>query len=448
MRSMKEIVPCQNSQSLLLVPPIFPHYIVYINDLQYQSYILGMKSFYLIFELSSRNRKHLLSVLNDCIQYRHFKGLVFLIDKNEILFDRLFFLRNLILKLVQNGKYTSIWGLPYCTEQTILGMQDYSKYAPYFIAKEGEYFSKYTPTYQQDSSLLLKCKECFNVDHCDGLGSRSENHHIQGYRTSHTYRKRGRDILFKTHNKEMQKLYDSFSHHVDGSDLRYADRYLYFVTNVDFGSSYSFTDRFVYHCDYIPMYEYQEELRFLEIHVTNRKIIPMLRTLADEEEVCRLAYSKAVNEKVSRESFYMNPNGEYNYYLLKFFHIDLNLNFPNRFLGLGVDFHNAEIKAYKVYLMLPVHVLVNMFPQYLEKINVDLSILHEKEHFYILRLDKDKKKISERIDIVYNDKDRQALKKYLPYTDDILDILHVFALAFEFESMEITKMNIYYKNRF
>ena len=423
-------------------------FINYINNIQYHTNLNGIQNFYLIFELSKKNRKHLLDIVNDCIENRHFLGLIFVIEKNEVLFDRLFFLQSLVLKIVQHGKNTGIWGVPYCVQQTILGAYYFSKFAPNFIQEEGKNFSKYIPTFQKESSLLLGCVECFDVYKCDGLGILSGNYSQKGYRTSHEYRKRGRDALFKTDNDEMQKIYDSFSNHIDNSSLRYADRYFYFVDNLDYGSSYSFSDRFVYHCDYIPRHEYTQEFNFLETHTSNKKIIPYLRTLADKDEMCRLAYSKAIKKKVSRESFYINPNGEHNYYLLKFFDIDLSFDFPNKFLGLGIDFHNAEIKSYKIYLMVPVHKLIEMFPLNLKKTDIDLLTLHEKEHFYIIRLDENKKKIAERIDIVYNDKDRVSLKKYLPYSENVLDTLHILALAFEFESIDIKKINVYYRNRF
>ena len=445
---MKKNLPYKNADKhTLLTPSVYPH-IVYINDEQYQSYLRGTKQFYLILELSKENRKHLIDIVKECIEHVHFQGLVFLIDKNEILFDRLFFLQDLVLKFVKHGKYTGIWGVPHCVQQTILGSYYFSRLADKLIPEESKHFSKYLPTFQKDSSLLLECKGCFDANKCDGLGRRRENHYKKMYRTSHTFRKLGRDKLFKTDNNEMQKLYDSFSTHIDNSSLRYADRYFYFVDNLDYGSSYSFSDRFVYHCDFIPRHEYREEFSFLETHVTNKKILPDLRSLADKDAICRLAYSKAIKDNVSRESFYINPYDGGNYYLLNFFGIEIRCDFPHRFLGVGIDFYNGEVKAYKVYYMIPTEVLVEHFPLYLKKIDVDLTTLHEKEHFYIVRVDENKEKISERIDIVYNDQDRLALQKYLPYSERVLDALHIFTLAFEFESMDIKKMNIYYRNRF
>jgi hypothetical protein len=423
----------------------------YINNKQYIRHLNSKIYFYLIFELSKKNRKFLLKVIQDCLENVYFCGIIFIIDKNEILFDRLFFLRDIVLKLFQNGKKAGIWGIPYCVEQLIFGSYTFSQLSSRLIPEEGTTYCKYIPNCQFNSSLLLSCSQCIAFDKCDGLGRLADNHSMWGYRTSQEYRKRGRDKLFGTENIELQKMYHDFCAYIDSSDLTYADRYLYFVKNIDFGSLYSFSNRFVYHCDFLPPYEYNKELAFLDIYVQNKSFLSIIDELAKKGEIGRIAYSKADKSKISRESFYIIPNNEYNMYLLKYFNIDFDAKFPNKFYGVGVDFYNGQIKSYKVYFMVSSEILLKMHPSYLSKIDIDLMNLESKEHYYIVRLDAKKKQVSERIDLVYNEKNRLLFQSYfenLPFSDIELNKLHIFSFAFEFEGLDIKKINMYYRNKF
>jgi len=430
---------------------VCPIYSFYLNESQYYKSLNSEKSFYLILELTKKNRKYLLRIVKECISHKNFHGIIFLIDKNEILFERLFFLKDISIKLFNNNKKVGIHGLPYCVLQYIFGSDYFSRYFPDFISEDNQYYSKYIPIFQQNSSLLLKCAECIASTYCDGLGSRIENHYIWSYRTSHTYRALGRDILFQTDNAEMQNMYDSFCTYIDNSDLTYADRYLYFTKNIDLGSAYSFSDRFVYHCDFPPKNEYKKELNFLSTYIENRTFLPIIETLLNRDEVCRIAYSKANKDNISRESFYINPNGENNYYLLNYFNIKLDISFPNKFLGVGIDYYNGKIKSYKIYFVVSSEILMQIHPEYFNKIDIELFSLQKKEHYYIIRLDADKKMVSERIDLIYNDKDSIYFQKYLkklPFSDSSIASLFIFAFAFEFESNQLNKINIYYRNKF
>ena len=432
-----------------LKPPSL--YAVYIDAIQYQKWLEDKREFYLIFELSKKNRKSLLTIVQECLEYKHFLGMIFVVEKNELLFERLFYIKTLALKLLDNDKSTGVWGVPYCVMQSIFGPCDYSHYASGLIPQTNEIFSKYIPTYRKDSSLLIKCAECICVSDCDGLGSRTANHHMWDYRTSHTYRTKERDILFKTEQKEMQKIYDLFCNHIDQSDLSYADRYLYFVKNIDFGSPYSFAERFVYHCDFLPHFEYEKEFDFLSQHIKNRDLLPRIRFLAEKEEICRLGYSKAVNENIHRESLYINPRYENSYYLLEFFDVEIERSFPNKFFGVGVDFFNGEIKSYKIYFVVHSEILLQMRPHYFKKIGIDIDTLHQKEHYFIVRLNADKESVSERIDLIYNERDHLHYARYFEqalFPNENMKKIHPFAFAFEFEKDNIKKINIYYRNRF
>ncbi len=427
-------------------------YFVYVDEHQFYRCLNSQRDFYLLFELTKKNRKSLLKIIQACITHEDFHGIIFIADKNEVLLERLFFLKDLSLKLIKNHKEVGVWGIPYCVMQLIFGAYHFSKFIPEFIPEESCYYSKFTPTYQQDSSLLLPCVECVALHECDGLGSRKENHMMWSYRTSHKYRKIGRNKLFQTDNEKMQKNYDRYCDYIDHSDLTYADRYLYFLKNIDLGSSaYSFSDRFVYHCDFLPSHEYEQELSFLNTHVENSRFLPMLSELINRGEVRRIGYSQAERNGVSRESFYINPNAEDNYYFLNYFNIDLKITFLNKFLGVGIDYYNGKIKSYKIYFWVSIEILLEMHPQYFKQIDIDVCALFEKEHYYVIRLDEKKERVSERIDLIYNEKDRllfDAYFKYLPFSQKQLNELTIFGFAFEFEAMMLNKMNIYYRNRF
>ena len=272
-------------------------FFVYIDDVQYNKCLTSKTHFTLIFDLTKKNRKSLLKIIQDCIAYENFHGIVFVVNKHEVLLNRIFFLKDLSLKLLENHKEVGIWGIPYCVMHLIFGSYHFSQFRTRFIPEESKYYSKFIPTYQQNSSILLQCVECIALSSCDGLGSRRENHHMWSYRTSHEYRQKGRDALFKTDNEKMQKLYDEFCYYIDHSDLTYTDRYLYFVKNLDLGSSYSFSDRFVYHCDYPAPHEYEKELKFLDTYIENKNFLPMISELVYEGEIRRIGYTKAEKNK-------------------------------------------------------------------------------------------------------------------------------------------------------
>ena len=147
-----------------LKPPSL--YAVYIDAAQYQKWLKDKREFYLIFELSKKNRKSLLTIVQECLEYKHFRGMIFVVEKNELLFERLFYIKTLALKLLDNDKSTGVWGVPYCVMQSIFGPCDYSHYASGLIPQTNEIFSKYIPTHHKDSSLLLKCAECVCVSDC------------------------------------------------------------------------------------------------------------------------------------------------------------------------------------------------------------------------------------------------------------------------------------------
>ena len=432
---------------------IFPLlYIVYVNDQQYLKNLSAKKHFYLLLELSESNRKNLLKIVKDCKKHDYFLGIIFMINKNELLLDRLFFLKSITIELMDLNKRVGIWGIPYCAKKTLFGAYDFSQFAYNLIPEKSSYYSVNNLFYQTKSTLLTSCYQCIESIKCLGLGIQKENNILQDRGSiSHDYRIRGRDMLFRTKNIKMQNLYNTFTKYVDSSDLTYANRYLYFVNNVDFGSIYSFTNRFVYHCDFLPPHEYEEEFLFLSKVVQNIYFLNSVKTLISKGMLSRIAYSRAEKENIIRESFYVSPKDEYDYELLKYFNLKLDNKLPYKLYGIGIDFYNNELKSYKVYFIVPSNDLSKLSSNDLEKIDINIETLKQKEHYYVLRFNKDKKIISKRVDLMYSKEDKQVYMKLLEKfssTQQLLEIAHIFALSFEFQEEKIEKMNLYYQNIF
>ena len=425
---------------------------VFISWEQLSGILDSERDFYILFELSENGkRRYLKRLIDQCLKSPLCRGIIFFIDKNQLLLKRLFFLRDVTLDFYQNGKSVGIWGIPACVKIDIYGPQLFTELVPAMIQENGNNYCDYLSPYHLHSSLLLSCRKCIAREKCDGLGIRSDNQTGFEYRISHQYRKIGRDNLLDSQNRSIRKSYEDFSAYVDSSDLTYADRYLYFIKNLHYGSYYSFADRFVYHCNYLPYEEYDDELDFLGSQVENKKFLETIGVLAQKHEISRIAFSRAVKDTIVRESFYLAPVIQYDHYLLHYFGISEERYSREKLYGIGIDFYDKKIISFKIYYLIQSEKLLKNHKNLVDKIGINPLMLHENTHFYILRVDLDGKILSERIDLVF---DRRDLKYYDAYFSsfsldrDILDKLHIFALAFDFEKEEIKKINLYYRNRF
>lgn len=425
--------------------------VVYLNEKQYKKTLYCLKSFYLLLKIPfHKNICNVLKIMDDCLRLEYFKGIVFDVSLNEILLDRLFFLKEFSINLTTHNKNIGIWGIPYCTLQDILGDYHYSLLAPLMISENSKAHSKCIPHHLLDSSMLFGCKRCIDIDECCGLGNRNENYIRRGGRiVQHTYNDAQRQ-LYRADNNDMKVLFESFMKHIDISDEYYAYRYVYFVKNIDYGSRYSFNNRFVYHCDFLPKHELDVELKFLKYHVINTEIIARLKELHLQDRISRIAYSKAIGDNTVRESFYVSPSDVRDKELLQYFQLTLDVNFTYKLNGLGIDYYDDKIKSYKIYCMVKTEILKENFSHYLKAIDIDVSCLSEKEHYYSVRYDKEKNKVSERIDLVYDDLDYEHFKHYIQEQGFSLEIskkTSFIVFAFEFENRQLKKINLYYKHR-
>ena len=426
--------------------------ISYIKLEQYQNLLDSSNKFYLYFLLTSQNRKNIFNIVQDCLENDFFQGIIFDIDKNDILFNRLFFLKDITLRLIENSKDIGIWGIPYCAMQLIFDDYNYSLLVPRFIPSNSSRYSRLNIVDNYESNMLFRCKECFKVNDCNGFGKRKENILNWGGKISYKYLNiKGRDELFNPYDEDMKNLYLNFSKYIENSSKEYANRYLYFVANIDYGSKYSFKNRFIYHCEFLPEQELDKEILFLKNNVLNQSVLSKIKKLYKQYAIKQIAYSKAIRNDTIRESFYISPNNEKSIDILKYFQIKENFIFPYRLYGLGIDYYNESIISYKIYSILKSHLIVKYFSKYLKKIDIDILDLYEKEHYYSIRYDKNMKKISERIDLIYNDTDYKYFKKYIDqvgFSEEFLNKIIVSLLAFEFKDNKLIKINIYYHNRY
>jgi hypothetical protein len=377
--------------------------------------------------------------------------MVFVVSPDRLLLNRLFFLKEILQALWKAHKKVGVWGAPECVLMEILSPPLFSRLRPAFLEEEGAGRCRFEPAAWYRSALRIGCRNCIVRDRCAGLGNRPQNLGAREYRSTHTSRRRWRDALFRSSLPELRKLYRRFADYVDRSDLRYADRYLYFVQSLDYGSAYSQNDRFVYHCDYLPDGEVDRELAFLRRQKGNGLPLSELETLLRSDSVSRFAYSKGVGKGRERESYYFAPSDVYDHRLLEYFRIPGKYDDRERLIGIGVDYYDGRLEGYKLYFDYRSEKLWRRFPAYLERIGIDPMELHPRSHYYVQRLDPKGDTLSERIDLIYDPRD---FRHYVPYfshfdfAEEAWKRLHLFALAFDFVGERIGKINLYYRNAY
>jgi hypothetical protein len=332
----------------------------------------------------------------------------------------------------------------------ILGPELFSEMRPLFEEEAGPGRCRCEAGIFGRSALRLACRTCIARERCGGLGRREANLlPWREYRSTHADRRRGREALFHTDDPELMERYRRFVRHVDGSDLRYADRYLYFVRSLDYGSPYVQTDRFVYHCDYLPRREYGAELAFLASQTARRSMIADLESLALSGGIARYAYSRGRGKGGERESFYFAPPTPEEHDLLAYFAVPWEYDARERLVGLGIDYYDGRLAGYKLYSEIRPDALWRRFPEYLERIGIDPLGLHTPFHYHVLRFDREGRKLSERIDLIYDPRDREAYRSQFaafPSDAGFWERIHIFGLAYDFAGERLEKVNLYYRN--
>jgi len=428
--------------------------IAYINEEQYTFWLHKKEKFYLLFEVSGKTNKTIFSLIQDCIINDFFLGIVFIVNKDEVLFERLFFFRALLEKLVQNSKKTGMWGLPYCVTQYILGEDTFARLVPGMIPEQTDEFCKLVPVHRKNSSLLLSCGQCVAVSDCDGLGSRVENHRLYFFRRDHEFRKNGRDRLFCSRDTALRRSYEAFCEYVDRSDLTFANRCIYFTKNIDlteFGAQFSFTDRFVYHCNHLPEHECAQEYNALSKLIKNNKILTQLKTFFHTEKVNKIAYSIACRDAVRRESLYVSLSDEKADFLLGILGIEHEISRNSTLYGVGIDFYGNMIVSYKVYQRYRYDALVEELYPYLDIIPLDIGKMRSRYHHVGYRFNTNHELMSMKIEIASTLMDETNLHDLFtryPVVQNIFFRTRILHISFDFIGREMQKISLYYRNKY
>jgi len=385
-----------------------------------------------------------------CLGESRCRGVVFVVDRDRILFSRLFFLREIMLKLKASGRSVGVWGVPECVLLEILGPWDYTLLRPEMTDPEGPGRCAVSRVGLHGSALMRHCAGCILCKTCEGMGSRQENLVVREFRTVSRLRRKGRDRFFESGNPQMRRRYRAFCDYVDQSDLRYADRYLYFIRNLDFGSPFSQKERFVYHCDYLPPAGYVREGDFLATQSRQKALVERIVRLGETGRVSRLGYSAAVRESEWRESFYLAPGNGKDLSLLDALgpipHTD---PVGELFGGVGMDFYNGTLHTFKVYHLVRREWVMRFAAPLAEATGIDLAALREPLHYYVERLDPSGRRLSHRIDLTYRSEDHpqyEALIDRFGFDAETLTSIRIFGFAFDFEGESLTKINLYFRN--
>jgi hypothetical protein len=251
------------------------------------------------------------------------------------------------------------------------------------------------------------------------------------------------DLVFLN---SMHEVYIEHCHKIESS-VSY--RTVYYVSNIDFKSEYSYANRFVYGCDYIGPDEYKEEFAFLRAHVIHTKYIDLLESITDMEKTSQIAYSLAQKEDIFRESFYMFVSKQYGDKVLQDFNI--SYKYPRssdmQFIGVGVDVINDVAEGYKLYFQS----FKSFLKSYLEPFGLDISELSHNSHYLVLRLDKHQHLVSYKIELLFLHEDLKYFKDLIDdyaYYDEKLKSSGLYNMAIEIVENRISKINIYHRHYF
>jgi hypothetical protein len=95
--------------------------IYFKNTSQLSLHLENEQNFYLNFNVDEGNDKYLQQIIKMCRDQDICKGIIFHIDKRRFIFDKLFFLKDLIEQLLVSKKQVSMRGVPVCVPRTLLG---------------------------------------------------------------------------------------------------------------------------------------------------------------------------------------------------------------------------------------------------------------------------------------------------------------------------------------
>lgn len=303
------------------------------------------KSFNILFRLDKHSVKKLDETISTFLSQKNGSGLILDIDKNAFVFEKLFFLKPIILHFYRLKVPLGIWGLPYCVMQQILGGYLYAKLQEYLIQEPKIFAFKLHNI--QDSALLLECKRCIKAKVCSGLGHLACNRSQFAWRMANHYRfEQVKNLPLQGHAKKAHGL---FVKHICHYPQEETDRAMAYAKVFSKSGSFTYTDRFIYYCNYLLASQIRDEKELILAHTKNRRFIENLfRFYLSYFE--RYAYSLAYGEKIRETIYGFFIDGDRSKDLLGKLTFDLHQHpFEDTYYFFGVDLIDGMPDAYKLY---------------------------------------------------------------------------------------------------
>ncbi len=401
--------------------------------------------FYLNFNLDENNDKYLKQIIKMCMDHQGFKGVIFHVDTHKFIFDRLFFVKSLIEQLLILKKQVSIKGVPICVSRTLLGGYLYMLFVNNQVVENIE--NNYET--QTNRVFLPMCISCIDKDGCIGtnkIDMQSFNPIIKkslSFFPVNGLKPFEQDLVF------LNSKHEIYVEHCRNVQSLVAYRTVYYVSNIDFKSEYSYDNRFIYGCDYIGPDEYKKEFKFLRSNVIHSKYIDLLESIASIEKTSQIAYSLAQKGDIFRESFYMFVSKQYGDKILQDFQIIYKYPHSNdmQFIGVGIDVINDVIEGYKLYFQS----FKSFLKSYLEPFGLDISKLSHNSHYLVLRLDKHQHLVSYKVELLFLYEELKYFRDLIDdytYYDKKLNSTGLYNMAIEIVKNKISKINIYHRHYF
>ena len=404
------------------------------------------KNFFLNFEFGKGYENDLKQIIEACRANKSFSGIAFRLDQDRQHFQVLFFLTDEIETLLALGKQVSIWGVPVCVPLTL-----FSNYISMRITQSKIIKTKKEVLGKRTKLFLAECKHCSMYPSCNGLGKKN----IKTF-TPHPDQRLSTSLPQITNPfKEGSFLYnkfDIFSQYCRQENNTITSRNIFFVSNIDFGSTHSYSDRLIYSCMSLPPREYKKEFEFLRAQSLNSSYVDLIQSVATIYNNVGIGYSIAQQGGITRESFYMGTTKQYGLALLKDFKIDYiaEKEMAENFYGIGIDVIHSSIICYKLYFDFSINCSDNFCSDnFMNRLGFDIRKLSTKNHSIVLRIDEKFQKISEKIDFAVNSDDLSLfthLIDNIEYFKMNPDRLSIFNISIEFEDDGMSKINIYHAN--
>ncbi len=383
------------------------------------------------------------------IDVENIEGIVIIISNNFKFISELKKLRRLFTKFYIHKKYFGLWNTSYCFKQFVIGRNLYSKSFNLMVKENNLFYIKYNFLLYYKFNRL-KCKNCFNVNKCNGIFLDTSK--FITYRRFSSYNKY---LVAKNfgffNNKFMKKTYNRILEHIKYNDVKYANRIIQLVYNFKLYNENEnyFSERFVYYCRYVNLYVLKKEMNFLD-NLTKVEFKNFIKLLLKNDLLEGYAYSLGVNKKNFRETFYIFSNKSMIISILKKYFLNLTFNNFENLYFIGFDFKNKNLFGIKVYSKISnylefINYIKNCYNLDLFKI---LDFSNIKSLIYVRRF-KNNKMIGFKIDFKVKDK-VLLLLNLSNFKIKNSDFIRFFdkkfsRIAFDFDlEGNLLKINLYY----